>query len=134
MDSSNAFGLEMVFRKERDKIAADNGIGVGTVSGIINNWKEGIGGCDYNSVRELAVYSKKQGIALNELVSCIRLQHYIQKIGANQDQLEDFIVNLTNSQEPQELVRVANEIAQLSSESIPLNAFADHIKHQQEEI
>ncbi|PWU81427.1 MAG: hypothetical protein DLM72_07075, partial [Candidatus Nitrosopolaris wilkensis] len=35
----------------RDKIAADNGIGAGTVSGIINHWEEGLGGSDFQSVR-----------------------------------------------------------------------------------
>ena len=42
----------------RDKIAADNHIGAGTVTNIVNEWKEGVEHSDYDSLRELAVYSK----------------------------------------------------------------------------
>ena len=65
----------------RDRIAADNGIGAGTVSNIINEWKKGVEDSDYDSLRELAVYSKKQGIDLSEMLPRCRLGNYIQKIG-----------------------------------------------------
>ncbi|MGB6533392.1 MAG: helix-turn-helix domain-containing protein [Candidatus Nitrosopolaris sp.] len=35
----------------RDRIADDKGIGAGTVSNIIEEWKNGIQGSDYESVR-----------------------------------------------------------------------------------
>ncbi|MFY9796640.1 MAG: helix-turn-helix domain-containing protein [Candidatus Nitrosopolaris sp.] len=35
----------------RDKIAADNGVGTGTVSNIIDEWKKEVQGSDYESVR-----------------------------------------------------------------------------------
>jgi hypothetical protein len=43
----------------RDRIAADNDIGTGTVSNIIDEWKRAVQGSDYDSVRELAVHCKK---------------------------------------------------------------------------
>jgi transposase len=46
----------------RDKIATDNQIGAGTVSGIINEWKKGVNALEYESVRELSISCKKQGI------------------------------------------------------------------------
>lgn len=46
----------------RDKIAYDNGIGAGTVSGIISEFKRGILAEEYESVRELSISCKKQGI------------------------------------------------------------------------
>ena len=46
----------------REKIATDNDIGKGTVSSIVNDWKKGLEDSEYESVRELAVQSKKQGI------------------------------------------------------------------------
>lgn len=67
----------------RDKIAADNGIGTGTVSNIIDEWKKGVQDSDYESIRELSVFCKKQGITLNALASCIRLNNYLQSLGAN---------------------------------------------------
>src|SRR6266705_4121917 len=95
----------------RDRIAADNGIGAGTVSNIIGEWKKGVEDSDYDSVRELAVYSKKEGFGLIDIASYIRLNKYIQKLGANEDQIESFIANLANSPEPQKLIDVANQVA-----------------------
>jgi hypothetical protein len=118
----------------RDKIAADNQIGAGTVSGIINEYKKGINAVDFESVRELSILCKKQGINLGALASSIRLNNYIQKLSVNQEQIEVLIANLANSPKPKKLVDVANQIAKIStSESIPLDVLADHIKRQQEE-
>jgi 5'-3' exonuclease len=118
----------------RDRIAADNGIGAGTVSNIINDWKKGVEDSDYDSLRELAVYSKKEGFGLTDIASSIRLINYIQKLGVNQDQIETFIANLVNSPEPEKLVDVANQIAHLSrSESIPLEELGGHVKQKEEE-
>jgi hypothetical protein len=118
----------------RDKIATDNGIGAGTVSNIIIEWKKGVEDSDYESVRELAIYSKKEGSDLSRTATSIRLNNYIQKLGANQDQIESFIANLVNSSEPEKLIDVANQVAQLSrSESIPLGELEDHVKQNEEE-
>jgi len=77
----------------RDKIAIDNRIGEGTVSGIVNDWKRGLEDSEYESVRNLAVDSKKQGLALSDLASRFRLYNIIKKSGANEDQIESFIIN-----------------------------------------
>src|SRR5947209_4601379 len=118
----------------RDRIAADNGIGAGTVSNIINEWKQGVEDSDYNSLRELAIYSRKQGIGLGDIASSIRLNNYIQKLGANQDQIESFIANLANSPEPVKLIDVANQVAHLSrSESIPFHNIQTYIEEKEKE-
>src|SRR5947209_2383126 len=118
----------------RDKIAADNDIGAGTVTNIINEWKKGVEDSDYNSLRELAIYSKKQGFGLSRIASSIRLSNYIQKLGANQDQIESFIANLADSPDPKRLIEVANQVAHLSrSESLPLEDLEGHVKHKEEE-
>src|SRR5207245_8705916 len=107
--------------ESRDRIAEDNNIGAGTVSNIVNEWKEGIEHSDYDSLRELAIYSKKEAFGLSDIASSIRLINYIRKLGANQDQIESFVANLANSPEPEKLIDVANQVAQLSrSQSIPL--------------
>src|ERR1051325_4725777 len=77
----------------RDKIAIDNSIGEGTVSGIVNEWKRGFEGSEYESVRELAVQSKKQGLDLSDLASHFRLYNFIKKSAANEDRIESFIIN-----------------------------------------
>ena len=56
-------------------------------------------------------------------------------MGATQEEVESLIVFLAKSEEPQRLLDVTNQIAQLSTdEFIPLDRMADHIKRQQEEI
>ncbi|PWU81242.1 MAG: hypothetical protein DLM72_07965 [Candidatus Nitrosopolaris wilkensis] len=95
----------------RDRIAANNGIGAGTVSNIINEWKKGVEESEYDSIRELTVSLKKQGIGLNDLACSVRLNNYIKNIGTNEDQLESFIANLANSPEPEKLIEVANHVA-----------------------
>ena len=118
----------------RDEIAANNGIGAGTVSGIINEWKKGINASEYESVRELSTSCKKQGINLGALPSSIRLNNYVQKLDANQDQIEVFISNIANSPEPEKLIDAANQIAQISrSESISLEELENRVKQREKE-
>jgi hypothetical protein len=118
----------------RDRIAANNQIGAGTVSNIINEWKKGVEDSDYDSVRELTVSLKKQGIGMSTLACSVRLYNYIINIGANEDNIESFIINLANSPEPEKLIDVANQIAHLSrSESIPLEGMEGHVKQKEEE-
>jgi hypothetical protein len=118
----------------RDRIAADNDIGAGTVSNIINDWKKEVEDSQYESIRELAVFSKKQGLNLIEHAWSVRLKNYIQKLGANRDQIESIFANLAKSPEPEKLIDIANQVAQLSrSESIPLEELEGHVKQKEEE-
>jgi hypothetical protein len=64
---------QRLFGDSRDRIAVNNGIGAGTVSNIINEWKKGVEDSDYESVRELTVSLKKQGIGRSTL-ACLLCQ------------------------------------------------------------
>jgi hypothetical protein len=109
-------------------------IGAGTASNIINEWKKGLDNSECESMRELAVFSKSELITRKDQASLVRLNNYIQKLGANQDEIETFIANIANSAEPEKLIDVANQVAQLSSaKSIPLEDFEEHVKHKEEE-
>src|SRR5215469_14686368 len=113
----------------RDRIATDNDIGTGTVSNIIDEWKKGVQDSDYGSIRELSVFCKKQGITLNALASCMRLNNYIQSLGANTNEstLESLIDNLANypDRDPAKLIDAA---AQISESDIPLEKLGEHVK------
>lgn len=110
----------------RDEIAANNKIGAGTVSNILNEWKRGLDNTEYDSIRELSVSLKGEGITLKDLAPLVRLNNYINKLGADIGQIESFIANVASSQEPQKVIDTANEIAQTAS--IPLDKIPDHIK------
>jgi hypothetical protein len=121
----------------RDKIAIDNKTGEGTVSGIVNDWKGGLEDSEYESIRQLAVHSKKQGMNLNELVSRFRLYNIIKKSGANEDQIESFISNCTISGagiealSPEKIVDLTNQLFNISkSESIALEKVPDYIQQK----
>ena len=53
----------------RDQIAEQNGIGAGTVSGIVANYKVGLEGLDFDSIRHLAVEARQHDWNLSELAS-----------------------------------------------------------------
>jgi hypothetical protein len=124
----------------REKIAIDNDIGEGTVSGIVNDWKRKLEDSEYESVQELAVQSKKQGIALSDLASRFRLYNIIKKSNTNEDQIESFISNCTISGTgvevlpPEKIIDLVNQLFNISrSESIPLEQVPDYIQQKLEE-
>ena len=107
----------------RDRIAADNDIGAGTVTNIINEWKKGVEDSDYDSLRELTMSLKRQGIGLNESACSVRLNNYISKLGANEVDIESFIVNCmngANSLPPEKVINLTNQLFDIAkSGSIP---------------
>ena len=115
----------------RNEIASKNKIGAGTVSNIINEWKKGLDNSEFESIRELTVFSKKEAMILSDMAEHVRLNNYIQKLGANSEQIESFIANIVNLEEPEKLIDTANQIAQLSaSGSIPLDMMGGYVKQQ----
>ena len=84
---------------------------------------------DYESIRELSVFCKKQGITLNALASCIRLNNYIQGLGANANEstLESLIANLVNypDRDPAKLIEAT---AQISESGMRLEKLEEHVK------
>jgi hypothetical protein len=118
----------------RAKIASDNNIGEGSVPNIVSDIKKGLAGSEFESIREFAVESRKQGHTLSELGSSLRLSNYIKKLGANQDQIQSLITNLPNLPGQEKLIDIANQVAQLSrSESIPGEDLVGHVKQKEEE-
>jgi hypothetical protein len=114
----------------KDRIAAENGVGTGTVSNIIDEWKKGVQGSGYESVRELAIHCKKEGVSLEDLVSVLRIKNYIKQIGTGEEQVEQFIVRCTISQDPQKLLEVVDKIGHIH---MPLDQVEDHIRQKQAE-
>jgi hypothetical protein len=102
----------------------------GTVSNIIDEWKKGIQGSDYESVRDLAIHCKKEGINLGDFMSTLRLKNYIKQIGAEEERVEQFIAKCAAAQDPQKLVDVLEKIGHID---VPLEELEEHIKQKQAE-
>jgi hypothetical protein len=60
----------------REKIIADNNIGAGTVSIIVDDYKAGLDNLDLDSFRGLMVEAKKRSMTPNDLASYFRLYNY----------------------------------------------------------
>ena len=72
---------------------------------------------------------------MSELAPFVRVYYYVKELGTTEDKIESFISNMANSPEPDKLIDVANQIAQLSrSESIPLEDQETHVKQKEEEM
>jgi hypothetical protein len=126
---------EWLSGESRDKIAIDNNIGWGTVSSIVNNYKIGLDNLDFASFRELMVEAKKEGLTPSELASHIRLNNYLVKSGAAEEDIESFITNVsTNDVSPEKVVELLNQLFNISStESIPLEQVTGYIEKKLEE-
>ena len=122
--------------ESRDKIAEDNNIGAGTVSSVISNYKVGLGALDFDSIRQLALEIRKQGLNWSDLASHFRLYNYlIRKSGASEEKVESFITNVSsNDIPPERIIELVIQLHDISkSEPIPLDQVSGYINKKLEE-
>src|SRR5436190_6269866 len=121
----------------RKNIAANCGIGAGSVTNIIDQLRRGLEGLDYESMRELAVQLKKEGLTFAEFASIYRRHNYIKNLGASEEHIESLISNLLEGARslPQEkTVDLLNQLFELSeSESIPPTEVPSYVEAKTEE-
>jgi hypothetical protein len=100
----------------RPKIAIDNNLGEGTISSIVNNFKVGLDDSEFDSARELALQSKKQGLNLSDLASNFRIHNFIKNSGAAEDKIESFIDNINSGDvSPEKVVEYVNQLFAVSN-------------------
>jgi hypothetical protein len=114
----------------RPKIAIDNKLGEGTVSGIVSEFKIGLDNGEFDSSRELALQARKQGLNLSDLPSNFRLHNFIKESEAEEDKIESFIDNINSGDvSPEKAVEYVNQVFAVSSEqSIPLDQVPNYIE------
>jgi hypothetical protein len=121
----------------RKNIAAECQIGVGSVTNIVSEWTKGLVSSDYESMRELAVQLKKEGMTFAQLMSINRHRKYIEKLGANEDQIESLIVNLIDSAKsipPERIAEMTDQIFEIAkTESISPAEVPAYVKQKMEE-
>ena len=130
----------------RNQIARENNIGEATVTDILNRFKRGVDAAvdtsnsdsdamtviDYESIRELALYCKRDGIQISDLRTALRMKNYVTRLGnVSEEQIEPFIANLVSSPDPASLIKVAGQVAQISD--IPLSELEEKVKQKQVE-
>ena len=75
----------------RDMIASSVGIGTGSVSRIIQDFKLGGDLPDLDLCRQLGKTLKENSLNINEFTRAIRLSEYLSNMGISEDQIEHFI-------------------------------------------
>jgi hypothetical protein len=121
--------------ESRDTIAAENNVGTGTVSSIIANYKAGLETLDFDSIRQLSIEIRKQGLNWSDLASHFRLYNYFIKSGAAEEKIESFI-DMVHSTDisPEKLIDLVNQLFNISkSECIPLDQVSGYIREKLEE-
>lgn len=121
----------------RDEIAIKNRVGAGTVSNIISQFKSGLENYDYKSIRELAVQLKKEGLTYAQIFSVHRRHNYIEKLGANDEEIESLIANLVDKTKCIPIEKTVDSVNQMyeisNSENIPPAEVAAYINQKIEE-
>jgi hypothetical protein len=119
----------------REKIIADNNIGAGTVSIIVDDYKTGLDNFDLDSFRELTLEAKKRGMSPRDLASFFRLYNFFRGSGAKEVEIESFITNINSGYiPPDKAIELVNQLHDISkSESIPLDQVPEYIKQKHQE-
>jgi hypothetical protein len=119
----------------REKIIADNDIGAGTVSIIVDDYKTGLDNFDLDSFRELTLEAKKRGISSSGLASFFRLYNFFRSSGAKESEIESFITNINSGYiPPGKAIELLNQIYHISkSELVPPDQLPNYVKQKLEE-
>ena len=48
---------------------------------MIDEWKKGVQGSDYECVREVVIHCKKEGVHLGDFTSALRIKNYMKQLG-----------------------------------------------------
>jgi vacuolar-type H+-ATPase subunit I/STV1 len=125
---------EWILGFSRDTIAEHNGIGAGTVSSIIANYKTGLEELDFDSIRQLAVEARQQGWSFADLASHARLYNYFVKSGAAENKIESFITKVSSGDvSPSEMIELVYQLNEISkTQAIPLDQVPEYINQKLE--
>jgi uncharacterized coiled-coil DUF342 family protein len=80
----------------RNEIGAKNGLSSGSVTNIINEWRQDLGFALADELREIAVAMKKVGITAAQCALGFRAAMIMNNIGVKEDDIEYFISDIYN--------------------------------------
>jgi hypothetical protein len=104
----------------REKIIADNDIGAGTVSIIVDEYKAGLDSLDLDSFRELILEARKRRMTPADLASIFKIYNFFRGSAAKENEIESFITNINSGYiSPGKAIELINQIHEISkSESV----------------
>jgi predicted nucleic acid-binding Zn-ribbon protein len=126
----------------RNEIAANNGIGAGSVTNIVNEWRSGVGFVLADELRELSVAMKKVGITAAQCALGFRAAMIMSKIGVDEDNIEYFISDIYNKcsnigLSAENIAIYLQDLLEFSSSSImpilPISKVGDYLREKTEQ-
>ncbi|HEX5186365.1 MAG TPA: helix-turn-helix domain-containing protein [Nitrososphaeraceae archaeon] len=105
--------------ESRDQIASQLGISKGTVSNVVNEWRNNLGSYIADDLRELSLSLKKAQLSPLECASGLRIEKMMHKIGIDEDQFEYFMSEIYKK--CQELEISPKQIGEYMIETINLS-------------
>ena len=91
---------------------------------------------DFDSIRQLSIDIRKEGLNWSDLASHFRLYNYLVKSGAAEKDIESFIANVSSTGDipPEKVIALVNQLYDVSkSEFIPIDQVSGYIKKKLEE-
>ncbi len=125
--------------ESRDKISSDMGLAGGSVTNIIDEWKQGLSIPTSEHMRELAVQFKKLGITAAEASAGGRIINIMKNLHVDDERVESFVRDIydactNNSLSPEKFVELASLLSHLSTSwGIPLLDVPRHIEDKTRE-
>jgi len=95
----------------------------------------GLDNLELHSFRELTVEAKKRAMTSSDLASFFRLYNFFRSSGANENEVESFIININSGYIPLDrAIELINQIYEITkSELIPPDQLSTYIKQKLEE-
>ena len=103
----------------RDEIASKFNISTGTVTNIVNEWRNNLGSLVADDLRELSLSLKKAQISPLECATGLRIGKMMQKFGINEEQFENFMTEIYTKCQILEIA--PEQIGEYLSETINLS-------------
>ena len=123
--------------KPRDTIARDNSLSAGSVTNIINDWRNDLTHPVADALRELGIMLRKSRITASQCALGFRLASIMTDLGVNEDAFRVFISEIYNhckniGLQPEFIAYNTKQILDLSG-SIPLSQVPDYIQEKTNE-
>jgi hypothetical protein len=124
---------------QRDVIALDSGLGAGTVTNTVKEWRRGLGVPTADEFRELATSFRKLGITPAQCALGFRVAMIMKRLGVKEDEFESFILDGYNrcidlGVAPENIASHLRDLMEFSQSNImPLSKISDYIKRKAEE-
>ncbi|MGC2309932.1 MAG: hypothetical protein WA461_16130 [Nitrososphaeraceae archaeon] len=108
--------------EQRDKIASAMGLGAGTISAIISEWKAEIGIPNANTLRQFSTELRRLGITASQCVLGCRILGVLRKIRIDEENLESFVSQVyqkcqSRSITPEAIVECSQEVLSMAEKT-----------------